>query len=81
MRNIFLHENMCMAEVGIRLVLGVIPLSIIMLNMKTEAWIALLAIYPIITAIMAWDPLYAAVNSLNSIVKKSSQEEPSIYPV
>ncbi|WP_455198784.1 YgaP family membrane protein [Kaarinaea lacus] len=80
MSKTFLDKNMCKVEAGMRFILGAIPLSIIMLNSSSETWIALLAVYPIITAIMAWDPFYAVINSLISIVKKPSQEEPSILP-
>lgn len=80
----FLNKNMCDTEAGTRFILGTVPISIIMLNNDSAAWIALLAVYPIITAIMAWDPIYAIVNSLISsiktTVKKPSQEQPSFLP-
>jgi len=76
----FLSKNMCPTEAGTRYVLGAVPISMIMLNNDSAAWIALLAVYPIITAIMAWDPLYAIVNSLITTDKKPSQKQPSFLP-
>lgn len=81
MNNLFLNKNIGVLDIIIRLILGAAPISIIMSNNTSAIWIALLAVYPIITAIMAWDPLYAVVNSLISPVKKSSQKNPSILPV
>lgn len=81
MSNIFLNKNIGVLETSIRFILGAVILSITMLNSFSAAWIGLLAVYPVITAIMSWDPLYAAINSLISTVKKSSQEKPSILPV
>ena len=80
----FLSKNMCDAEAVTRFILGAVPISFLMLDNDSAAWIALLAVYPVITAIMAWDPLYAITNSLISIVKKivnkPTQEAPSILP-
>lgn len=37
------------------------------LNPEIDAhWLSLLSVYPVITAIMAWDPLYAFVDQVKS---------------
>ena len=80
MTTTFLNKNMCNGEAGIRFIIGAIPISIIMLDSEPAAWIALLAVYPVVTAIMAWDPVYAIVNSLIQTIKSSSQKHPSFSP-
>jgi hypothetical protein len=62
--NEFLKENMGAVEVVIRFLSGALLLAVIMINSIVPVWFALLAIYPVVTAIMAWDPVYAAVRLL-----------------
>lgn len=59
-----LKENVSAMEVGIRFMLGAALLAAAMFDTAAAAWVALLSIYPVITAIMAWDPLYAVVGKL-----------------
>lgn len=80
MSNLFLDKNMSTEETSIRFSIGAVLLSTILLSTSSSAWIGLLAVYPVITAIMAWDPLYATINSLFAKVRKSHQKVPSILP-
>jgi hypothetical protein len=57
----FLNENMTSCESGFRIVLGSLFLIAGVFTGFSEMWVALIAIYPVITAIMAWDPFYAVV--------------------
>lgn len=81
MNNLFLEKNIGTAETSIRFSIGAVLLSTTMLSTTSSAWIALLAIYPVITAIMSWDPLYASINNLFAKIRKSPQNAPSILPV
>ncbi len=49
-----------------RLLLGGLLIGLVMsFAPVVPAWLALLATYPVLTAIMAWDPLYAAADALH----------------
>jgi len=62
--NEFLKENLSAVEVGIRFLSGALLLAVIMINGIVPVWFALIAVYPVITAIMVWDPVYAGVRLL-----------------
>lgn len=47
-----------------RLVIGSLLVASIFNPGVTAYWLALLAVYPFITAIMAWDPLYALMDQI-----------------
>ena len=70
-----LSENMSSYESGFRMVLGSLFLIAGVFAGFTDMWVALIAIYPITTAIMAWDPFYAAIRMLLCISKSSGRRE------
>jgi hypothetical protein len=61
--NTLLKENLDVWEMGARLLLGVLVLSVIMFSSIVPVWVSLIAVYPVITAIMAWDPVYALIHA------------------
>lgn len=61
-----LYGNVTSFERLARLVVGGILIAVIFNPGVSAYWLALLAVYPIITAIMAWDPLYALMDQLKS---------------
>jgi len=51
-----------------RLVLGSFLLVAMMATASIPAWLTLIPLYPILTAIAAWDPLYALFNLGRSLL-------------
>ncbi len=51
-----------------RLVLGSLLLIAMMAMASIPAWLSLIPLYPILTAIAAWDPLYAILNLARSLI-------------
>lgn len=51
-----------------RLVLGCALLGMVVLYRMTPTWIALIATYPVLTSITAWDPFYAVFIALRKKV-------------
>lgn len=64
----FLDANIRFSENVARYVLGALLIGLVMYVPFAPVWLALVAIYPIVTAIIAWDPLYAAGGLLKSIL-------------
>lgn len=62
--NELLKENLGVVGVGVRFMAGALLLAVIMVSSVVPVWLALLAIYPVMTAIMAWDPVYAVIHAL-----------------
>jgi hypothetical protein len=58
-----------------RLMVGGVLIAAIYYPGVTAYWLALLAVYPVITAIMAWDPLYAALAQLKLQLPSRSRME------
>jgi hypothetical protein len=56
-----LNSNITLNERVGRVLVGMALISAVMLNTAIPVWFALLAVYPVISAIMAWDPIYAVV--------------------
>lgn len=59
--NEFLKENLGAVGVVIRLMLGALLLATTLVSNAVPVWVALFAVYPVMTAIMIWDPVYAAI--------------------
>ncbi len=54
-----LIENVSASERGSRLVLSAALIGAVLAAPETmPAWVALLALYPAFTALLAWDPIY-----------------------
>jgi hypothetical protein len=60
-----LSSNLCLRERGGRYLVGALLIASVMAQVPgVPVWVALMAMYPIGTAIMAWDPLYAGLEML-----------------
>lgn len=64
----FLDANIRLSENVVRYVLGALLIGLVMYVPFAPVWLALVAIYPIVTAIISWDPLYAAGGLLKSVL-------------
>lgn len=64
----FFDTNIRCTEDITRYVLGALLIGFVMYVQFAPAWLALVAIYPIITAIIAWDPVYAAIRLLKAFL-------------
>ena len=79
--NELLKENLGVVGVGFRFLFGALLLAVIMVNSVVPVWLALLAIYPVMTAIMAWDPVYAIFHVLRLNVAGSHHNKMKAIPV
>jgi hypothetical protein len=68
----YLRENLSRCEIGTRFLLGAVLLAATVFAGAMAIWVALLAIYPVMTAIMAWDPVYAAIRNRHWFEKTPS---------
>lgn len=57
-------DNIKPLERLIRMVLGSLLVAAVFYPGVAAPWLALLAIYPLITATLAWDPIYAMLDQL-----------------
>jgi uncharacterized protein (DUF983 family) len=55
-----------------RIVIGSMILIAIMATNSLPPWVTLLTLYPILTAIIAWDPIYAMLGASFSKMRRSS---------
>ena len=62
----FFDTNIRCTEDITRYVLGALLIGLVMSVQLAPVWLALVAIYPIVTAIIAWDPVYAAIRLLKT---------------
>lgn len=74
--NELLKENLGIVETGVRYFTGALLLAFILISSSIiPAWVALIAVYPVVTAIMAWDPVYAAIHVLRLNVASHSHSK------
>ena len=67
--NTILNDNVTAFGRTERFIVGIALISCVMFfSDVVPAWVALIAVYPVITAIMAWDPLFAVFLKLRSLV-------------
>jgi hypothetical protein len=59
-----MDTNITRAETYRRYAIGVLILGAFLMNPGLPVWVALVALYPIATAINQWDPLNAAFESI-----------------
>lgn len=64
-----LKENISSMEIGFRFSLGAALIAAAMFGNEmfggeNLTWTALLAVYPVVTAFMAWDPVYAIAQEI-----------------
>lgn len=62
------ESNIRVSEDIARYLLGALLIASVMVVPFAPVWLALIAIYPIVTAIMFWDPVYAAGGLLKTIL-------------
>ena len=56
-------------ERGLRLLIAFSLVSLVLFQ-ELPSWSALIAVYPFTTALVAWDPVYAVIQSIQSIFNK-----------
>ena len=56
--------NVKTSEQVIRPIVSIIIATAVLLMPELPPWLALVAIYPFFTALIGWDPFYAAFNAL-----------------
>ena len=61
-----------------RAIIGSMMLLATMATSGIPPWVALLALYPILTAIIAWDPLYALFGAACSKMHRNTIDKLSI---
>ena len=67
--NTFLKDNITVCGRIERLFVGIALISSVMyFHNVVPTWLALVAIYPVITAIMSWDPIFAAILKVRTLV-------------
>ena len=60
------YDNLNPTDRLARLILGAVLIAVIFQPGFSHFWVALTSVYPIMTAIMAWDPIYALLAKLRS---------------
>lgn len=58
------EDNISATEKGIRFVLGGTMILSVLINPATPIWFAVVALYPVLTGIVNWDPCYAALHAV-----------------
>jgi hypothetical protein len=61
-----------------RAIIGSIMLIATMATTSIPPWVALLTLYPILTAIIVWDPLYAIFGATVSKIHKRTTDKLSL---
>lgn len=75
-----LKENIGSVEMGFRFMLGVALIAATMTGVGLTAWVSLFAVYPIVTAFMAWDPVYALAHIITAKAKTLFPHKPTALP-
>jgi len=73
-----MNFNMSLYDRINRIVIGSVMLIATMATNSIPPWVALLTLYPMLTAIIAWDPLYAIFEAVFGKLLKSSVDKPRI---
>lgn len=80
-----LKENIGSVEMGFRFLLGAALIAATLfsdeLGGEMVVWMALLSVYPIVTAFMCWDPLYAIAHGIVLKAKEAFPHKPTALPV
>lgn len=67
----FFDTNIRGTENATRYLLGATLIAFTMYAQFAPVWLALVAIYPVVTAIIAWDPVYATIRLLKTVLSSS----------
>ena len=81
-----LKENIGSVEMGFRFLLGAALIAATMFGDKMFGsemlvWMALLSVYPVVTAFMSWDPVYAIAHGIIVKVKAAFPHKPTALPI
>ena len=67
--NTILKDNITVCGRSERLFVGIALIaSVMFFGNVVPLWLTLVAVYPVITAIMSWDPIFAAFLKVRSLV-------------
>ena len=67
--NTILSSNLSGIARVTRVIVGFTLMSSVMFySHEVPVWVSLIAVYPVITAMMAWDPLYAVLSKVQLLV-------------
>lgn len=55
------NQNLGIVEKTLRWTIGALLIGAVIMGLAVPAWLAILATYPVLTAIVSWDPFYAAM--------------------
>ena len=67
------YDNIRPADRLARLVVGAALIAVIFSPAFNAYWVSLVSVYPIMTAIMAWDPVYALMENHKSHTPSKSR--------
>ena len=84
-----LKENIGSVEMGFRFLLGAALIAATLfsdelgdeLGGEMVVWMALLSVYPVVTAFMSWDPVYAIAHGIALKVKDAFPYKSTALPV
>lgn len=86
-----LKENIGSVEMGFRFLLGAALIAATlfgdevfvgeMFNGEMLVWMALFSVYPVVTAFMSWDPVYAIAHGIALKAKEAFPHKPTALPV
>ncbi|MBI5450125.1 MAG: DUF2892 domain-containing protein [Gammaproteobacteria bacterium] len=57
-------NNLSAFDQTVRLISGAVIIGAVLAQPQLPAWLALLATYPVFTALINWDPFYALIKAL-----------------
>jgi len=69
--NQLFEPNLKIEEQVSRIVLGIAIISVVLFNPSLPAWITLIACYPILTAILEYDPLNSCIHCVFAKIRNS----------
>jgi len=73
MNSTTLNSNMSSYERGSRFVLAAVLIGAVLVEPgEPVVWLALVALYPMFTALMSWDPIYALFTRATAVVYSTS---------
>lgn len=71
--NSLFNQNVSQNEQCRRVVVGAAILAVLLANPTLPAWIALVALYPLFTALISWCPLNAMIETMIHAVRQRTQ--------
>ena len=81
-----LKENIGSVEMGFRFLLGAALIAATLFggevfDSEMLVWMALFSVYPVVTAFMSWDPVYAIAHGIALKAKEAFPHKPTALPV